>query len=445
MTKLKYRKEDGMRDSGILYLGKVPSEWKHKKFKYIFSYTKGRNPKVFHDLNDRSIPYVNAEYLRTGETGNFVNSGKGLIKSSDKDILLLWDGANAGEVFQGKVGVLGSTFAKLNIIDRNKHQYLKYYMDFQQAFLKDSTYGMGIPHVNSQVLNNLTFFLPVNIQEEKKISNFLDIKTSKFDSIISKKELLIEKLEEAKKSLISEVVTGKVKIVNGELVDREPHEMKDSGIKWLGWIPKKWSLSKVGLYYDIKLGKMLQPNQLSRKDTLEKYLCTVNVDWDGIRFDNVKEMWFSEREKKQYSIASGDLIVNEGGDAGKAGIVKKLEDKIYIQNAVHRVRGKGQNKVEFLYYWLYTLKSIEYIELICNKATIMHFTLEKFKNLIFLVPKYEEQIDCFSFLDNKVGEINSIINKTEFQIQKLKQAKQSLISEAVTGKIDLRDWEIQEI
>ena len=93
--------------------------------------------------------------------------------------------------------------------------------------------------------------LSLNSKQEK-IANFLDEKTSQFDLIISKKEKLIERLEEAKKSLISEVVTGKVKVVKTddgyELIKRSSEEMKDSGVEWLGEIPKDWEVKKLNIY-----------------------------------------------------------------------------------------------------------------------------------------------------------------------------------------------------
>ena len=94
------------------------------------------------------------------------------------------------------------------------------------------------------------------MKEQEKIANFLDEKASQFDLIISKKEKLIERLEEAKKSLISEVVTGKVKVVKNddgyELVKRNNEEMKDSGVEWLGEIPKDWEVKKLKYITDVK-------------------------------------------------------------------------------------------------------------------------------------------------------------------------------------------------
>jgi type I restriction enzyme S subunit len=108
------------------------------------------------------------------------------------------------------------------------------------------------------------------LDEQRKIANFLDIKTAQFDSIIAKKEQLITKLEEAKKSLISEVVTGKVKIVDGQLVPRPPEEMKDSGVEWLGMIPNEWSLPKLK-YHSVRITQGPNPNYEKNIPTSERF------------------------------------------------------------------------------------------------------------------------------------------------------------------------------
>jgi type I restriction enzyme, S subunit len=212
----------------------------------------------------------------------------------------------------------------------------------------------------------------------------------------------------------------------------------------LGKIPKEWDVTKVKNYYDIRLGKMLQPMQKKTSDQLVPYLCTINTDWNGLRLNTVKSMWFSKSEMLKYDVLNGDLIVNEGGDAGKSCIVDGLETSIFIQNSIHRVRPRSGLPILYLHYWLYFVKSIQYIELICNKATIMHFTVDKFNNFEVLKPKKDEIVELIHKLDDSVMNITSVIEKQKKLINKLKSAKQSLISEAVTGKIDLRDWEIIE-
>lgn len=147
--------------------------------------------------------------------------------------------------------------------------------------------------------------------------------------------------------------------------------------------------------------------------------------------------------KKKYLVRNGDLIVNEGGDAGKAAIFSNIDESFYIQNAVHRVRSHKESMTKFLYYWLFFLKSNGRIDYICNRVTILHFTADRLSNLFLAVPDSEEEVEsCIDFLDSKMELLTGMIRKNKKLIGKIKEARQSLISEAVTGKIDLRDWEI---
>ncbi|WP_179440928.1 restriction endonuclease subunit S [Clostridium beijerinckii] len=113
------------------------------------------------------------------------------------------------------------------------------------------------PAISLGDMNNINIVLP-NVQRQDKIVKFLNEKTAQVDSIISKKEALIQILEEAKKSLISDAVTGKVKVVKTsdgyELVERKKEEMKDSGVKWLGDVPKEWDVKRLRFLGNLQNG-----------------------------------------------------------------------------------------------------------------------------------------------------------------------------------------------
>mgnify|MGYP000846284545 CR=1 FL=1 len=435
MINLKYRPPEEMKDSGVEWVGSIPQGWGLIPNKYIAEINTGSRD-TQDSVDDGKYPfYVRSKKVERIDSYSF--DGEAILTPGDGDIGGIFHYVNGRFDFHQRV-------YKYSDFKNYHGKFLYYYL---KVLLKRKVMGLSAKStVDSLRMPMLLNFECVSneVQEQHKIADFLDEKTGYFDSIISKKEKLIEKLEEAKKSLISEVVTGKVKIVDGQMVERSPEEMKDSGVEWLGYIPRNWTFRKTSHDYEIRLGKMLQTTKKRSTDTLEEYLCTINVDWAGLKLDEVKQMWFSVKDKQQYLVKNGDLIVNEGGDAGKAVMVDGLSGDMYIQNAVHRVRPKGASKAKALYYWLFFLKSIEYIELICNKATIMHFTVEKFRNLPFLGQDYFEQKRMIDLLDARVPKINSIINKQRKIIEKIKQAKQSLIYEAVTGKIDLRDWEIKQ-
>jgi type I restriction enzyme S subunit len=226
-------------------------------------------------------------------------------------------------------------------------------------------------------------------------------------------------------------------------------KMKPSGIKWIGDIPAEWNIGRVKYFYDIVLGKMLQPEQENPSDKEMYYMCSANVTWKGIDTTVLKQMWFSPSEIKKYLLKCGDLLVAEGGDVAIASIWKDEVHECCIQNALHLVRENGKYLNQYLYYCLYYLKQSDYIDLICNKATIAHFTKEKFGDVPICTIPLSEQQTIASFLDSQCGKIDSIIAEMEQQIEILKQYKTSLITETVTKGLDkttpMKDSDIEWI
>ncbi len=212
--------------------------------------------------------------------------------------------------------------------------------------------------------------------------------------------------------------------------------MKPSGIEWIGDIPDDWEVTKISRLYSIQLGKMLQPEKKSSGDTYEPYICAANLSSGTFRLDEVKYMWISEPEKDIYRLKRDDLLVTEGGDVGISSIWKDDISPCYFQNALHRVVPKKGNSNRFLHYWLIVLKSVGYIDLICNKSTIAHFTKEKFAQSLILSAPLQTQQRIADYLDEKCGEIDATIAKQKEIIEKLKAYKQSLISETVTKGLD---------
>ena len=211
-------------------------------------------------------------------------------------------------------------------------------------------------------------------------------------------------------------------------------EMKDSGVEWIGEIPVDWTISKVGVFYDITLGKMLQPRP-NANDTLEEYLCAANVGNNKLTLTNIKKMWFSDEEKETYRLHKGDLLVVEGGDIASSAILDYEPENLFFQNALHRVTPKNSTN-SFLRYWLIAAKATGYFDIICNKATIAHFTKAKFTALPFVPLDISAQNRISLFLDAKARGIDALIANNEAQIEQLRQYKQSLITETVTHGFD---------
>jgi type I restriction enzyme S subunit len=207
---------------------------------------------------------------------------------------------------------------------------------------------------------------------------------------------------------------------------------KDSGITWLDEIPSHWHTAQVKHFYDVSLGKMLQPNQKSAQDALKPYLRAANIMWRGVQLDSIKEMWFSPEERMSLRLRSGDLLISEGGDVGRACFWHDELDECYFQNSINRARATGKAKPKYLYYWLSTLKDKGYIDVICNKSTISHYTAEKVQATPLIVPEAREQERIAAFLEYETSKIDTLIAKQRRLIELLQEKQQALISRAVT-------------
>jgi restriction endonuclease S subunit len=436
----RYKPYERYKDSGVEWIGEVPEHWEVKKFSWLFgTIGSGTTPNSQNEsYYDGNINWVVTGELIDGEIGI---TNKQITESALRDYSAL----NVFEPGTILMALYGATIGKLGILcvrattnqaccamanprDNVNPLFVYYWLLGLRQFIISLSYGGGQPNISQQVVRNLRISLPPN-NEQQAIADFLDQKTSEIDCLVADREKLVSLLQEYRQAIISEAVT---KGLNPDV------NMKDSGVEWIGEIPEHWSLSQVRKHFDICLGKMLQPEKQTKTDTLEKYLCSVNIISSEINLDVVKEMWFSSVERSKYEVVQGDLLVCEGGDVGKVALWDGSIYPCYIQNALHRIRPLGDNSNMFLMYWFIFLKTVGYIEMVCNKATMAHFTREKVARTIFIVLPSIEQQAIADYLDQKTAEIDNLISGIQESIDQLKSYRQSLISEAVTGKIDVR-------
>jgi type I restriction enzyme S subunit len=209
-------------------------------------------------------------------------------------------------------------------------------------------------------------------------------------------------------------------------------EYKDSGVEWLGKIPTHWICTQIKYGYDITLGKMLQKNKSSSKDELKPYLKAQNIQPTGIDLSVIDNMWFSPDEKNKLLLKNNDVLISEGGDVGRSAIWQGQLVECYIQNAINRARAIKGNSTYFLNYWMVYLKSADFINTLCNKATIAHYTAEKVEASPLLLPNSDEQLQISLFLEHETAKIDNLIDKQQQLIELLKEKRQAVISHAVT-------------
>ncbi len=203
-----------LKESGIEWIGKIPEHWEVKRLKTFAKTIKGKNLEFFEKPFEKSLPNLSLDYLRNDKV-EFTNYCYTADKSQlvdENDLIIVWDGAGVGEILKGKKGFISSTTAKL-VFD--KTMYLKFFFHLRDSLeytLKQIPTGMGIPHLNPQVLNNFPCPFPTK-NEQIEIANYLDEKTQTIDAIVSNIGKQIDTLKELRKTLINDVVTGKIKVV----------------------------------------------------------------------------------------------------------------------------------------------------------------------------------------------------------------------------------------
>ncbi|EHQ34731.1 restriction endonuclease subunit S [Methanoplanus limicola] len=440
-----------MKDSGIEWIGKIPEDWNVFTLKRVFSErnggawgeeAKGNDGDLIcirvADFNFSNLKIsIKNEYTKRNYPKNIID--KLLLKPGD----ILIEKSGGGDLTPvGRVVIFLEDFPAIyaNFIEKLKvnREHYPMYVEYLLSTLYNTTISLkyikqttGIQNLDiSAFLSKENVALP-NINEQTRIASFLDKKCAAIDSAIENQRASIDKLKEYRQSVITEAVT---KGLNPDV------PMKDSGVEWIGEIPEGWDVTKVSMLYNVVLGKMLSNNPSDESDTLENYLCAANLKWDGIRVDEVKRMWFSKTEKSRYLLNKGDIVVTEGGDIGVSSEYLGEASPCYIQNAVHKVTAKDKNASNKLfYYWMGAVKNSGYLDLICNKATIAHYTKEKLCTTPVLAIPIKEQTEITGYLDEKCTAIDEAVSGKEKLIEKLEEYKKSLIYEAVTGKIEIAE------
>lgn len=446
----RYRTDEEMKDSGVEWIGKIPKDWEVIRGKFLFENKKIKNSGAMNNVLSLTL---------NGVIDRDINNFEGLQPESfdgyqefkkDNLVFKLIDLENISTSRVGLVhrdGLMSPAYIRLEKKkDINMKYYYYNYFDYYKKNIFNFLGSVGVRSaLNSSDLLEMEI-LNINKQEQEKIANFLDEKTSQFDLIISKKEKLIERLEESKKSLISEVVTGKVKVVKNddgyELVKRSSEEMKDSGVEWLGEIPKGWDIKRLRF-----LGKL--QNGISKSSDEFGY------GYPFVSYSNVYRNTELPRkleglvnstgeERKIYSVQEGDVFFTRTSETveeiGFASTCMKTINNATFAGFLIRFRPNDKRLYKgFSKYYFRCDLNRKYFVKEMNLVTRASLSQNLLNNLSVVLPKYEEQVEIYNALELKIGGINLVIDKLKHQIEKLKEAKQSLISEAVTGKIEILD------
>ena len=440
-VKMKQR-YDSYKPSGIGWIGEIPSHWNIlplKRISVMFGrigyrgYTvqdlteEGNGAITLSPSNmvDGRMDYSNVSYLSWYK---YHESPE--IKIQQGDILYVKTGSTFGKTSYVDELPMEATINPqiLRIVPSIHPKYLAYCMStpYSQALTDCYVVGSTIPTISQESIGNFSFAIPP-LAEQEAIAAWIDEKCGGIDATIAKVNREIELIDELKQSEISRVVT------RGLNPDAPLHP---SGIDWIGDVPSHWEICRLKHKANITLGKMLMsqpPKDQEFLYTKEKYLKSRNIGWLELYLDDVDEMWFNKSEKEMYELHENDIIINEGGDIGKVTLWKSSEQPYFIQNSVHKV-SLDEGIPKFIMYWIFSLSKRNYFWSIVSQVSIAHLTKEKLSNAPIVFPPLPEQQSIADYLDKKCAEIDGLKAKLVKKRETLKELRQAIISEVVTGK-----------
>ena len=422
--------------SGIEWLGDVPAHWKIQRGKTLFQAVDVRsqtgNEELLTVSAERGIVPRKSANVTMFKAESYV--GYKLCWPGDLVINSLWAWAHALGISQYH-GIVSSVYGVYRLLPKFKnyasfiHQLVRS-IPFQWE-LQVRSKGIWVSRLllTDEAFLGAPFPLPP-IAEQTAIVRYLDQADERIRRYVSSRERLIELLEEYRQAIIHHAVTRGL----------DPNvRLKPSGVEWLGDVPAHWGVAAVKRHYSIQLGKMLQNGPNVPTDIAVPYLKAQHVQWFSVRTTDAPTMWASPHEIEQFGIRAGDLLVCEGGEGGRCSLVEEVPPGYIIQNALHRVRSSGNSRNDYLQYVMSSISKTGWFDAINNKATIAHFTAEKFGSLMIPVPPFPEQVAIVRYLDKATADIDASIDRARREIELLSEYRTRLIADVVTGQVDVRE------
>ncbi|EOU3641190.1 restriction endonuclease subunit S [Campylobacter upsaliensis] len=439
--------------SGIEWLGEIPQGWEIKKLKYIgeiFGGVTGKTIKDFskeYKLNFK--PYITFTNVCNNAVINpdlmeyvFIDSKEKQNKVLKNDILFLqssetFEDVGKSAIYLNDDEVYLNTFCKGFRIEREAYpMYLNYLLSslsYKRYFMSVCS-GFTRINLRQEHFLDIPLILPP-LQEQKEIAEFLDKKCEKIQNYINKKQKLITLLQEKKQALINEAVCGRV-ACHTERSEVSTTAYKPSGIEYLGLIPHHWEVARSGLIY-----KNISSGTTPQSDN-DEYYKNGNIFWinSGDLNDSVltnSKNKITQKAMMAYSALKispkGSLIIAMyGATIGKVSILGI--DACTNQACCVLCESKYLNTRFVFYYFIAKRQDLISMAYGGGQPNISQDIIKNFK---IPLPPLQEQKEIAEFLDKKCEKINSVIEKTKRQIELIKEYKNTLINEAVCGRIDL--------
>ena len=448
----RYRVYPEYKDSGVEWLGEVPEHWSIKRLKRLCKSVSGSTPaKDNGEYWGGDIPWVSPKDMRhrlITQTEDHVTSlavREVLGKIMPPNVVLLV--VRSGILRHSLPVAITSCPVTINqdmralITGKNTlSSYLFWTIEGNQKSLLDlwTKPGTTVESIESEYLMNGLMPLPPTT-EQQAIADFLNYRSNKIDDLIAAKRELLALLKEKRQAVITHAVTKGL----------DPNvKFKPSGIDWLGDVPEYWKVSPIRYCLKSKGGAI-------KTGPFGSQLPSADMNGDAIKIYNQKTVlsrdfqsgdFFISEEKyadmKNFTVFPGDLLLTTRGTIGRCVLTPKNVAIGILHPCLMRIQVDSR-KINPSYLELLIQDSnlvIGQLKTMSNATTIDVIYSESLKRVLLLLPPLEEQEKIISFTNKKTEKIKNLMNTIEIAIEKLNEHRNSLISAAVTGKIDVRGY-----
>lgn len=423
------RKYQAYKETGAAWLSMAPKEWGVKRFKFTVSLINEKTSYLEVDL-----PYIGLENIESW-TGRYLPneepSAEGQVSLFQEDDVLFGKlRPYLAKIHLANFSGAASTEA---LVLRTKEEllpeFLRYFLVAPDSIenINSSTFGSKMPRASWEFIGNQIQLIP-SLPEQRAIADFLDKKVAHIDGLIGKKRRLLELRAEKRAALITNAVTKGL----------DPTaKMKPSGIDWLGDIPEGWEVQRLKMIANVR-GGITKGRKVTQPTFATPYLRVANVQDGWLDLEEISMIDATLQEIERYSLQSGDILMNEGGDLDKLGRGTIWRDE--IEGCIHQNHVFCVRSIDIESEWIQlAIRSdysktyfLNYGKQTTNLASISSANLSR---LPVPLPPENERKEIIRFVRDEDDHFGQITNKLEDAISTLEEYRAALITAAVTGKI----------
>lgn len=431
------------KESGVEWLGRIPSHWVQMSLKYSLAIPITDGPHETPEILTEGVPFISAEAVKNDKLD--FHKKRGYISEEDDlkfskkykpkygDVYMVKSGATTGNVARVETYERFNIWSPLAVMRPNQKyittDYLFYTLksEYFNNFVR-TKWNMGTQqNIGMGILANISTIIPP-LEEQKAITRYLDKKLAQIDTLITKQQALLEKLAEQRIALISNAVT---KGLNPDV------EMKESGVEWLGKIPSHWDIWKIVHTTDY-IGSGTTPkidnNEYYDGDTLWVTTSELRETLIEDTKQHVSELAITTYSALKKYPKNSVAIAMYGATIGRLGILGK---EATFNQACCVFCCSNILDYKFLYYWLWMRRPI--LVSLSNGGGQPNLSQDDLKKIRLPLPPKNEQQMIVRYLEKEITNTDVLQDKINKIITNLKEYRSTLITQAVTGKIDVRN------